>query len=103
VSIELGDDQLDRIEVGLISQQIEQGGSSRGDGLPDAGDLALSEIVHHDDVPHFQYRRQELLHQSEQYLTVDGAVDDAGRRDGVSAQNRKVRSSSSSGHAAGRL
>ena len=59
--LELGEELLDRVEVGAVGRQEEEMGAGGPDGA--AGGLALvaAEIVEDDDVAFGQGRRENLL------------------------------------------
>ena len=59
--LELGEELLDRVEIGTVGRQIEERGVGRGDRLADAVDLVRGEIVEHHDVAGLERRCQELL------------------------------------------
>src|SRR5215218_447025 len=86
---ELGEDLLDRVEIGRIAGQEEQLGAGGADQMADSLALMTAEIVHDHDVAAAQGRHEELLYVSAKAGAVDRAVDDAGRRDPVTAQRRQ--------------
>ena len=83
---ELGEDLLDRVEVGAVGRQVEEAGAAGFDRFAHAGDLVGRKVVHDDDVARLERRRQGLLDIGKKALAVDGAVEDAGRGDPVVAQ-----------------
>jgi hypothetical protein len=72
--LELGEDLLDRIEVGTIGRQEEQLGASRADGLPDRLALVASEVVDDHDISWPQRRHRDLLDISQKALSIDRSV-----------------------------
>ncbi len=58
---ELGEQLLDRIEVGRAGRQVEQAGANRGDRFSDAVDLVSRRIVEHHDITRVKDRRRKLL------------------------------------------
>ena len=72
--LELGERQLDRIQVGRLRRQVAQLGANCFDGFADAGDLVAGEIVHDDDVARLQDGRQMLLDPGPEQRTVDRSL-----------------------------
>jgi hypothetical protein len=56
VVLELGEERLDRVEVGRVLRQEQEFGASGPDGLPNNYALVAAEIVHDDDVAGLQRR-----------------------------------------------
>ena len=83
---ELGEDLLDRVEVGRVGRQEEQLGAGGADRSADRLAFVAAEIVHDDDVAGGQGGQQALLDIGEKADAVDRPVDDAGRLDAVTAQ-----------------
>src|SRR4029077_11548583 len=79
--LELGEAQLDRVEIGAVGRQVEDLGALRLDDLADAGDFMAVQIVEDYDVAGPQCGRQELLDVGAEAGAVDGAVENAGRGD----------------------
>ena len=55
----LGEDLLDRVEIGRVGGQVEQLCTRRADRLTDGGGLVAAEVVHHDDIASPQVRDQQ--------------------------------------------
>ena len=87
--LELGEDLLDRIEIGRVARQEEQLGAGAADQAARRLALVTAEIVHDDDIAGAEGRHQELLEISARAGAVDRAVDDAGRGDAVVTQRRQ--------------
>jgi hypothetical protein len=78
-AFELGEDLLDRVEVGAVGRQVEHSGASGGDRLAHARHLVGGEIVHHHEIACTQDRHQRLLDVGEEPRAVDRAIEHAGR------------------------
>lgn len=87
--LELGEDLLDRIEVGAIWRQEQELGASAADCLADSGPFVTAEIVHDDDVAGRERRHEELLDIIGEALAVDRLVEHARRVDPVAAERRE--------------
>ena len=83
---ELGEDLLDRIEVGAIWWQEQEARTSGPDRLPDGRSLVAGEIVHDDDVAFAKRRAELLLDPCGKADGVDRLIEDEGRVDPVAAQ-----------------
>jgi hypothetical protein len=59
--LELGEDLLDRVEVGVVGGQEEEFGAGSADGVADGLALVRSQIVHDDDVARREFGRQTLF------------------------------------------
>jgi hypothetical protein len=81
--LELGEDLLDRIEVGAVGRQEEQFCTDRADGTAHSFAFVAAEIVNDDDVARLQRWHQHLLDISQEALAIDWTVDDAGRVDPI--------------------
>ena len=85
-SFELGEDLLDRIEVGGVFRQKDEAASDIPDRLPHRPSFVGAEIVEDHDVAWLQCRHEELFDIGVEALAVDGPVEQAGRVDAVVAQ-----------------
>ena len=90
-SLELGEDLLDRIEVGRIFGQKHEARPDGSDGLSHRLSLVGAEIVEDDDVAWLEGRREELFDIGAEAFAVNGAVEQTGRIDAVIAQGGKKR------------
>src|SRR3984893_4953182 len=83
---ELGEDLLDRVEIGAIGREEEQpcaGSPDRGaNGLA----LVAAEIVENDNVAWLQRGDEDLLDIEAEQLAIDRTIDDPWRVDPVVAQ-----------------
>jgi hypothetical protein len=84
--LELGEELLDRVEVGAVGRQEEQLGAGLADCLAHGAPFVAAEIVHDDDVAGLQGGNEELLDIGEEASAVDRPVDHAGGIDAVVAQ-----------------
>jgi hypothetical protein len=87
--LQLGEQLLDRIEVGAVGRQEEQLGASLVDGLAHRLAFVAAEVVDDHDVAGRKRRCQDLLNIGEEASAVDRPVDDAGRGDAVMAECRE--------------
>ena len=85
-SFELGEDLLDRIEVGRVFRQKDEASPDIADRSSHGLSLVGAEIVEDHDVAWLQRRHEELFDIGVEALTVDGPVEQAGRVDAVVAQ-----------------
>ena len=76
--LELGEEHLDRVQVGGVLGQEEEPRAGGADGLADRGALVRAEIVHDDDVAGPERRHQDLLDVEPEALAVDRAVEEPG-------------------------
>ena len=90
-SLELGEDLLDRIEVGGVFRQEDEAGSDSPDRLPHRPSLVGAEIVEDHDVAWLEGRHEELFDIGAEAFAVDGPVEQAGRVDAVVAQSGEER------------
>ena len=60
--LELGEQLLDRVQIGAVGGQVEERGAGRGDRLADAIDPVRGQVVEHHDIARLERGRQELLH-----------------------------------------
>ena len=85
-AFQLGEDLLDRIEIGRVFGQEQKTRGCGPDGVSHGFAFVRSQIVEHDDVVALEGRDEELFDIGEKPLAVDGAVEQAGRFDAVVAQ-----------------
>ena len=83
---ELGEDLLDRVEIGAVGRQEEHPRADSADHETDGGPLVRAEIVEHDDVAFFQGWDENLLDIGGEALAIDGAVDHERRVEPIAAQ-----------------
>ena len=84
--LELGEELLDRVQVGGVFRQEEELGAGRADGAAHGLALVGAEIVHDDDVAGPERGDENLLDIEAEALAVDRPVDEPGRVDAVMAQ-----------------
>ena len=61
--LELGEQLLDRVQIGAVGWQVKERGAGRGDRLADAIDPVRGQVVKHHDIARLERRgRRELLH-----------------------------------------
>ena len=58
---DLGEELLDRIEIGAVGRQVEDRCADAFDGLTHAVDFVCRQVVHDHDITRFECRREELL------------------------------------------
>ena len=83
---ELGEDLLDRIEVGAVGRQEQEAGASGPDYGPHGGLLVAGEVVHDDDITRAKRRAQFLLDPLGEGRPVDRLIEHERRIDPVAAQ-----------------
>jgi hypothetical protein len=88
---ELGEAELDRIEVGAVRRQIPHRGAGGGEDLRDAADLVCAEVVGDHDVAGAQGRHEDLFEIREKAGAVDRALEDGGRGEAGHAQRGQKR------------
>ena len=84
--LELGEGQLDRVQIRRVRRQIEEAGALGLDGVADAIDLVGLEVIHHHEVAGSEGRRQHLGDVGQEAHAVDRAVEDARCGEAVVAQ-----------------
>ncbi len=84
--LELGEDLLDRVEVGGVGRQEQQFGTRGPDGFANGGTLVAAEVVHDDDIAGRERRDEELGDIGGKAFTVDRPVEHARRIDPVVAK-----------------
>jgi hypothetical protein len=80
--------EFNRIEVRTVRWQVPEVRAGRFDALADALDVMGPEVIHHDDVPSLQRRRQDLIEIGEERVAVHRSVEEAGRGQALHAQGR---------------
>ena len=83
---ELGEDLLDRIEIGRVFRQEDEASADIADRRPHDLSLMRAEIVEDHDVARLQCRDEELFEIGAEALAVDRPVEQAGRFDAVLAE-----------------
>src|SRR5512137_101480 len=84
--LDLGERLFDRIEVGGVWRQIPEPGACVPDEAAQGGGFVAGEIVHDDDVAGSQHGDELLFDIGPEALAIDGAVEDAGGGEPVTAQ-----------------
>ena len=83
---QLGEDLLNRVQIGRIGREEDALGSGGANGVSDCFAFVASEIVERDDVSWPQRRDETLLDIGEEPRAIDRAVKDAWRFDPAAAQ-----------------
>ena len=84
--LELGEEVLDRVEIGGVWGQEEELGAGGADGTADGLALVASQIIDDDDVARPEGGDENLLDIGEEASAVDRPVDDAWGLEAVTAQ-----------------
>ena len=84
--LDLGEDLLDRVEIGRVWRKIPEPGSGVADRTPDRGGLVAAEIVHDDDITGFERQDEVLLDIGTEAGAVDRPIEDAGCGKPIMAQ-----------------
>jgi hypothetical protein len=84
--LELGEELLDRVEIGGVFGQEEEPCAGRPDHLSDGASLVGAQIVHDDDVAGFQTGNEDLFDIDQEALGVDRTVEQPRRLDPVMAE-----------------
>ena len=87
--LKLGEDLLDRIEIGRVFREEYQARPGVADRLPHGLSLVRAEIVEDHDVAGLEGRDEELLDIGAKAFAVDWAVEQTRRVDTVIAQSGK--------------
>ena len=87
--LELGEDLLDRIEVGAIGRQEQEPGADAADRFSDGRSLVAREVVHDDDIAWRERRNEALFDIVGEALAVDRLIEHARCVDAVAAQRRE--------------
>ena len=72
--LELGEDQLDRVQIWRVGRQEEKLGAGSFDELPDCLALVGRQVVHHHDVSFGEGRTQDLADIDEEGVAVHRPV-----------------------------
>ena len=86
---ELGEDLLDRVEIGAVGRQEEQPRADSADHETDGGPLVRAEIVEHDDVAFLQGWDENLLDIGGEAFAIDGTVDHERRVEPIESAGRR--------------
>lgn len=74
--LELGEGQFDRIEVGRIRRQVEEGRAGRFDEFADPRHLVSREVVHDDDITRGQDGDEHLVDVDEERITIHRSIEE---------------------------
>ena len=85
--LELGEDLLDRIEIGAVGRQEKPVCACGADGLADRLAFVTAGIIEHDDIARLEGADKELFGIGAEALAVNRYVKDAGRLDPVHTQS----------------
>jgi hypothetical protein len=83
---ELGEDLLDRVEIGAVGRQEEELGAGGSDGPSHGLAFVTAEIVDNDDVARAECRHEYLLDIGQEDLAIDRPIDHTGRIDAIGTQ-----------------
>jgi hypothetical protein len=84
---ELGEELLDRVQIGRVFWQVEELGAGGTNGATHGVGLVRAEIVHDDDVAVPQGRYQDLLDVEKESFAVDWTLEEPGSCDAIVAQS----------------
>jgi hypothetical protein len=84
--LELGEDLLDRVEVGRVGREEDELCAGRTDRLADGGAFAAGVVVEDDDVARREGGSEELLDRGQEAHAVDRLVEYARRVDAIVTQ-----------------
>jgi hypothetical protein len=84
---ELGEELLDRVQIGRVFRQVEQPSTGGTDGAAHGVSFVRAEIVHDHDVALPESRDQNLLDVEKKRFAVDRAFDEPGSGDAIMAQS----------------
>lgn len=85
---ELGEDLLNRVEIGGVRRQEAQCGSHPLKGRPHGRTLVAAQVVHNDDIAWGERRQQTLFDIGQEARPVDRAIEDTRSGHTVVAQRR---------------
>lgn len=83
---ELGEDLLDRIEVGTVGRQVDKFGTDRLDGFADTTDFVAGEIVHDHQVAGTKRGDKLLLDIGPKHVAVHRSIHHQRRRDTIDTE-----------------
>lgn len=83
---ELGEELLDRVQIGRVFRQVEEPSAGRADGLAHSFAFVRAKIVHDHDVAGLQGRNQDLLNVELKGLAVNRLIDEPRSGDAIVAQ-----------------
>ena len=86
---ELGEDLIDRVQVGTVRQQEHEARPDAAEGRVHGGFLVARQVIHNDDVARRESGGEALLDIVGKALAVDGLVEHARGVDLVVTQRRK--------------
>src|SRR5690606_26789944 len=89
--LHLGEDLLDRVEIGRVGWEECELRTGSHNGVADSARAMTAEIVDNDDVTARQGRHEELLDISAEQSTIDRAVDDTRRDQCIDPQGGQKR------------
>ena len=81
--LELGEDLLDRVQVGRVGRQVQQLGPDGADGAANGGTFVTAQVVHDDNVARGERWYEELLDPGGEAEAIDRAIEDAWRLDPI--------------------
>ena len=90
---ELGEELLDRVQIGRVFRQVEESGAGAADGTTHGVGLVRAEIVHDDDVAVPQGWDQNLLDVEKEGFAIDRPLDEPRGGDAIVAQSGHERQS----------
>jgi len=83
---ELGEELLDRVQIGTVRWQEKQMGADLANGTPCCFAFMATEIVEDYDIAFDERRSEDLLDVEGEELAVDGSVDNPGCINAIDAQ-----------------
>ena len=84
---ELGEELLDRVQIGRVFRQVEEPGAGGTDGAAHGAGLVRAKIVHDDDVAVPQGRDQNLLDVEKEGFAVDRPLEEPRSGNAIVAQS----------------
>ena len=81
--LELGEDLLDRVQVGGVRRQVQQLGPDGADGAANGGTFVTAQVVHDDNVTRGERWYEELLDPGGEVEAIDRPVEHAWRIDPI--------------------